>query len=85
MSDDEIMSYTKEGAEQLNRQLNIGLSNDGLIRSGYKKLWKASDELAEEKPEYNPPIDPDNIKRNENDVSFNYSRNTFDSATEQTE
>ena len=66
----------------LNEQLQIGLDSDSLIKTGgYTKALKAADQPTEKETEYNPPIDPKNMSRNENDVSFNYSRNTFDTTT----
>lgn len=82
MSDQEIMGLIQEGGSMLNEQLQIGLDSDSLIKTGgYTKALKAADQPTEKETEYNPPIDPKNMGRNENDVSFNYSRNTFDTTT----
>jgi hypothetical protein len=72
MSDQEVMGHIKEGAAELNRMLELGLTDETLIKTGgYRKHTKLT---------ANPPkplLDPANLKRNENDVSFNYSQATF--------
>ena len=69
MTNDEIMNEIKLGAARLNEKLNIGLTEDTLIRSkGYKNKLKNKNR---------PPLDPDNLERNENDVSFNYANQEF--------
>mgnify|MGYP001219080291 CR=1 FL=1 len=69
MTNDEIMNEIKLGAARLNEKLNIGLTEDTLIRSkGYKNRLKNKNR---------PPLDPDNLERNENDVSFNYANQEF--------
>jgi len=71
LSDEEIMTGIKEGARLLNEALDLGLTEDRLVRTGgYKKqtnlanAWKL--------------LDPENVKRNENDFSFNYSDSVFE-------
>jgi radical SAM superfamily enzyme YgiQ (UPF0313 family) len=68
MTDEEIMSEIKAGAAKLNEMLDMGLTEDTYIRSkGYKnRLDKRR-----------PRLDPENIKRIENDVSFNYAQAEF--------
>ena len=73
MSDEEIMDCIKEGGRELNRQLELGLSEERLIRTGgYRNQNKLT---AGNRP---APLNPDAMKRNENDVSFNYSQALFD-------
>jgi len=70
MTDEEIMNEIKVGAKRLNEQLHVGLTEDTYIRSkGYK-----SQRI---KKKLKPPIDPENMKRIENDVSFNYAATDF--------
>jgi radical SAM superfamily enzyme YgiQ (UPF0313 family) len=72
MSNEEVMGLIKEGAANLNRMLEIGLTEDRLIKTGgYRNHTKETARSAK------PLLDPDNLKRNENDVSFNYSQATF--------
>jgi anaerobic magnesium-protoporphyrin IX monomethyl ester cyclase len=72
MSDQEVMGLIKEGAAELNRMLELGLTDATLIRTGgYRKHTKLTADSAR------PRLDPANLKRNENDVSFNYSQATF--------
>jgi anaerobic magnesium-protoporphyrin IX monomethyl ester cyclase len=72
MSDAEIMEEIKQGARKLNEALQLGLSDDRLIKTGgYKKATKIGEFRK-------PPLDPDHIERNENDFSFNYSDTTFE-------
>jgi len=64
MSDDEIMSEIKTGAARLNQLLELGLDDATYIKTGgYKRHTK---------------LDPENMKRIENDVSFNYSETVFE-------
>jgi len=74
MSDEEIMGQIKENASKLNQLLELNLDKSNLIRTGgarkhtnLKNHWKSEDAL-----------DPEEIKRIENDFSFNYSQTTFD-------
>ena len=78
MSDEEIMSQIKENASKLNRLLELNLDESSLIKTGgarnhtnLKNHWKSKDAL-----------DPDEIKRIENDFSFNYSQAAFDDREE---
>lgn len=74
LSDDDVMRHIKDGAAQLNEMLELGLSKERLIKTGgYRNHLKAT---AQGEPK--PPIDPDNMRRNQNDVSFNYSQAVFD-------
>jgi radical SAM superfamily enzyme YgiQ (UPF0313 family) len=69
MSDKEVMGLIKEGAAELNRMLELGLTDETLIKTGgYRRHTR---ETAK------PLLDPDMLQRNENDVSFNYSQATF--------
>jgi anaerobic magnesium-protoporphyrin IX monomethyl ester cyclase len=69
LSDQEIMEEIKVGASQLNELLNLGLDEESYIRTGRYQNDKS--ELAEN------ALDPENIQRNENDFSFNYSQAVF--------
>lgn len=72
MSDAEIMDEIKKGASKLNEALQLGLTPERLIKTGgYKKATNIEDFKK-------PPLDPDHIKRNENDFSFNYSDAVFE-------
>lgn len=68
MTDEEIMNEIKIGAEKLNKMLDMGLTEETYIRTkGYKnRLDKRR-----------PRLDPENLKRIENDVSFNYAKTEF--------
>ncbi|MDE2141123.1 MAG: B12-binding domain-containing radical SAM protein [Elusimicrobia bacterium] len=71
LSDDEIMNEIKEGAKNLNRLLELGLDEQKLVRTGgYAKHTKKSKKAKK-------PLDPDDMKRNVNDFSFNYSDTIF--------
>jgi anaerobic magnesium-protoporphyrin IX monomethyl ester cyclase len=76
LSDEEIMSEIKDGASQLNEMLQLGLDEDSYIRTGGYKNYKAK-----VKPKKKIPLDPENIERNENDFSFNYSETEFKPST----
>ena len=68
MSDEEIMKEIKIGAKHLNDMLDLGLDENTYIKTkGYKnsKIKKK-------------PLDPENIARIENDVSFNYATTQFE-------
>jgi anaerobic magnesium-protoporphyrin IX monomethyl ester cyclase len=72
MTDVEIMDEIKKGASKLNDALALGLDEDRLIKTGgYKKATNVKDFAK-------PPFDPANVKRNENDFSFNYSDAAFE-------
>ena len=72
MRNEEVMGLIKEGAANLNTMLELGLTEDRLIKTGgYRNHTKATARSAR------PLLDPENLKRNENDVSFNYSQATF--------
>ena len=68
LSDEEVMAEIKAGATELNRQLELGLDDDSLIRTGgYRNHTSRKRGL-----------DPEQIERNPNDFSFNYSEAVFD-------
>ena len=67
MTNTEIMKEIKVGARKLNDMLDLGLNENTFIKTkGYKnsKIKKK-------------PLDPENIARIENDVSFNYASTEF--------
>jgi anaerobic magnesium-protoporphyrin IX monomethyl ester cyclase len=74
MLDQEVMDCIKEGASRLNVKLKLGLNSDSLIKTGgaRKHTHETSDGVG------SLPIDPENLKVNENDFSFNYSQALFD-------
>ncbi len=73
MTDEEVMGYIKEGAMKLNQMLGIGLASDHLVKTGgYRKHTKKT-----ATQESRPLLDPENLKRNENDFSVNYSKAVF--------
>ncbi|MBF2053178.1 MAG: B12-binding domain-containing radical SAM protein [Candidatus Sericytochromatia bacterium] len=71
LSDEDIMQEIKRGAEQLNELLQLGLDEERYIRTGRYQNDKGVHDKRE------GPLDPDNIQRNENDFSFNYSQTVF--------
>lgn len=72
MTNEEVMGHIKTGAAKLNEMLQLGLSGDKLIRTGgYRNHTKKTGSTVK------PIIDPENMKRNQNDVSFNYSQVKF--------
>ena len=63
------MNEIKEGGTLLNEKLNIGLSEDSYIRTkGYK---------TQRSVKMRPLLNPKKIKRNTNDMSFNYAQTDF--------
>ena len=71
LSNEEIMSAIKEGAEKLNQMLDLGLNEDTYIRTkGYKNRL---DNLEKQRPK----LDTKKIKRNVNDMNFNYAQTDF--------
>ena len=67
MRNEDIMKEIKVGARKLNDMLDLGLDENTFIKTkGYKnsKIKKK-------------PLDPENIARIENDVSFNYASTEF--------
>jgi len=66
------MEEIKSGAKKLNDMLQLGLTEDRYIRTGRPVNYKSHKKLQKELP-----MDPDNIQRNENDFSFNYSAQEF--------
>ena len=74
MRDQEVMDCIKEGASRLNEKMKLGLDADSLIKTGGpRKHIRETAEVVE-----SLPIDPENLKVNENDFSFNYSQAIFD-------
>ncbi len=73
MSKDQVMGLIKEGAADLNRMLELGLTDETLIRTGGSRNHTKKTARGVNKP----LLDPDNLKRNENDMTFNYSQATF--------
>jgi anaerobic magnesium-protoporphyrin IX monomethyl ester cyclase len=76
LSDDEIMTSIKKGGSQLNELLQLGLNEDSYIKTGRYKNFKAKSK--NKKSDY--IIDSENVERNENDFSFNYSNTEFKSS-----
>ena len=77
MSDEEVKGQIKENAIKLNKLLELGLDESNFIKTGgarqhtnLKTHWKEKNAL-----------DPDEIERNENDFSFNYSETEFKPST----
>ena len=66
MLDAEIMAEIKIGAGKLNEMLNLGLTEDRYIKTKGYQGSKSKKKLE--------PLDPEKIKRIENDVSFNYAQ-----------
>jgi len=72
MTEEEVMGNIKYGAERLNQLLELNLNENTYIKTGgYNKHTNKKDQLKK-------PLDPDNMKRNENDFSFNYSEAVFE-------
>ena len=63
------LSQGKKLAKQLQKEL-------GLNENTYIKTGGATGAKAKKKKKLNPPMDPE-MKRIENDVTFNYSRSEF--------
>ena len=68
LSDDEVMDEIKAGGTELNRQLELGLDDDSLVRTGGYRSHSTKKR----------GLDPEQIERNTNDFSFNYSEAVFD-------
>jgi radical SAM superfamily enzyme YgiQ (UPF0313 family) len=64
MTDEDIMSEIKAGAKLLNEQLKVGLTEETYIKSKGYKSQRIKKKLRK--------IDPEKMKRIENDVTFNY-------------
>ena len=71
LSDEEIMDEIKVGGKKLNDLLKLGLTEDRYVKTGNFKNYKAKKKWKK------LPLDPENIKRNENDFSFNYGAAEF--------
>ena len=67
MTNEEIMKEIKVGAKKLNDMLDLGLDENTFIKTKGYKNYKIKKK----------PLDPENIARIENDVSFNYSSTEF--------
>lgn len=74
MSTEQVMEEIKKGARRLNEALELGLADDKLIKTGGAKKQTNLKKFMAKKP----PLDPEKVKRNENDFSFNYSEAVFD-------
>jgi radical SAM superfamily enzyme YgiQ (UPF0313 family) len=83
MSNEEIMNEIEIGAKRLNKLLKVGLDEDSLIKTkGYKsQKIKKTLEIPQEQNIASlgnkSTQEPKKMKRNRNDVSFNYSRTDF--------
>ena len=86
MSDEEIMNEIKVGAKKLNEMLDVGLTEDVLIKSkGYKtqritkklKVPQETNAASLGNKSTRQRLDPKKLKRIRNDVSFNYSQTDF--------
>lgn len=65
----------KECAAKANEILKLGLDENSYIKTGgYKRHTNVDKQLHDEEFK---GIDPDNLERNENDFSFNYSAAVF--------
>ena len=73
MSDDEIMDEIKIGAKKLDEMLHLGLDENSYIRT----KGSVNHKIKEQKVNV---VEPQKIKRNENDFSFNYSSSEFKTA-----
>jgi len=70
MTDREMMDCISAGATRLNERLELNLDNDSLIRTGgYRNQNKDTSDKK---------LDPDNLTRIANDISFNYSQANFE-------
>jgi radical SAM superfamily enzyme YgiQ (UPF0313 family) len=76
LTQDKIESLIKKYASELNTQLDLGLKDGSLIRTG-GYMYQKKQSKANPKPEPKPLLDPESMKRNENDFSFNYSQAVF--------
>tara|TARA_B100001123_G_scaffold184450_1_gene211075 strand:- start:11196 stop:12725 length:1530 start_codon:yes stop_codon:yes gene_type:complete len=73
MSDKVVLRLIKDGASQLNSELALGLADGSLIKTGgYRNHTKKTSKFKQE------------FKRNENDVSFNYSTTVFHNELDKT-
>ncbi len=83
MSDEEIMNEIEKGAERLNELLKVGLKNGSYIKTKTYQSQKINKTLEVPQEQNisslgNKSTDnPKKMKRNRNDVSFNYSRTDF--------
>ena len=83
MSNEEVMTEIEIGAKRLNKLLKVGLEKDSYIKSkGYKS--QRINKTLEVPQEQNiaslgnkSTVNPKKMKRNRNDVSFNYSKTDF--------
>jgi len=71
MSEEEVKEEIKQGAMKLNKMLELNLDKNRLVKTGgYRNHQKKTSE--------NTLMDPENLKRNENDFSFNYTEALFE-------
>jgi len=73
MSEEEILGEIKKWGMVLNRMLELNLTEDTLIKTGGYR--KQEPKIALDQGVH--LIDPENLKRNENDFNFNYSQQVF--------
>ena len=66
---EKTMAEIKNGAGKLNEMLSLGLTEDRYIKTKGYQGSKSKKKLE--------PLDPEKIKRIENDVSFNYAQTEF--------
>ena len=84
MSNETIMGEIKIGAERLNDLLKVGLKKGGLIKTKEYQSQKINKSLEVPQEQNiaslgNKSTDnPKKMKRNRNDVSFNYSQTKFE-------
>ncbi len=74
MTDNEVIKELKDGCGRLNDSMELGLSEDSFIRTGGYKEHTKLDKLNGIKNHGKT----DDLKRNQNDMSFNYNQQTFD-------
>ena len=83
MSDKEIMHEIEVGAERLNQLLKVGLKKDSIIRTKGYQSQKINKTLEVPQEQNIASLgnksteNPKKMKRNRNDVSFNYSQTEF--------
>ena len=83
MSNEEIMNEIEVGAERLNKLLKVGLKKGSYIKTKGYQSQKVNKRLEVPQEQNisslgNKSTDnPKKMKRNRNDVSFNYSKTDF--------
>lgn len=74
MTDEEILHEVSECGRRANEALQLGLDEGSYVKTGgYKRHTNIDKQLSEEQD----ILDPDKLKRNENDFSLNYSAAVF--------